>query len=69
MIPENSTFVWASSNPRAATIDQNGIATGVAPGVTIITARVGTGSRARRGQGTLQVVGGAVPQPGRPPTP
>src|SRR5271157_1612065 len=36
-----ATFAWSSSNPRAATIDQNGIATGVGPGVTIITARTG----------------------------
>ncbi|HVO34258.1 MAG TPA: Ig-like domain-containing protein [Gemmatimonadales bacterium] len=59
-----ATFDWSSSNPRAATIDQNGIATGVGPGVTIITARTGTGRYAKSGQATLQVVGeGAQPQP------
>jgi hypothetical protein len=59
-----ATFVWTSSNPRAATIDQNGIATGVGPGITIITARTGSGRYAKSGQATLQVMGeGAQPQP------
>ena len=59
-----ATFVWSSSNPRAATIDQNGIATSVGPGVTIITARTGTGRYAKTGQATLQVLGeGAQAQP------
>ncbi len=59
-----ATFVWSSSNPRAATIDQNGIATGVGPGVTIITARTGSGRYVKSGQATLQVMGeGAQPQP------
>jgi len=63
------TFVWTSSNPNAATIDQNGIATGIATGVTIITARVGTGSSAKSGRATLQVVRGTSPQPARRPAP
>jgi len=59
-----ATFVWQSSNLRAATIDQNGIATGVGPGVTIISARTGTGRYIKTGQATLQVVGeGSQPQP------
>jgi len=59
-----ATFVWSSSNPRAATIDQNGIATGVGPGVAIITARTGSGRYAKTGQATLQVLGeGAQAQP------
>ncbi len=66
-----ATFTWSSSNPRAATIDQNGIATGVGPGVTIITARTGTGRYVKSGQATLQVIGeGSQPQPqaaGQPP--
>jgi hypothetical protein len=59
-----ATFVWTSSNPRAATIDRDGIATGVGSGVTIISARNGSGSRAKTGQATLQViVEGGAPQP------
>lgn len=59
-----ATFVWSSSNPRAATIDRNGIATGVGPGVAIITARTGTGHYVKTGQATLQVLGeGSQPQP------
>ena len=59
-----ATFVWSSSNPRAATIDQNGIATGLAPGVAIITARTGSGRTAKSEQATLQVTGeGSAPQP------
>jgi hypothetical protein len=57
-----ATFEWSSSNPRAATVDQNGIATGVGPGVTIITARTGTGRYAKSGRATLQVLS-AGPQP------
>jgi hypothetical protein len=61
---ETATFVWSSSNPRAATIDQNGIATGVGPGVAIISARTGTGHYVKTGQATLQVLGeGTQPQP------
>ncbi len=59
----SDVFRWSSANPRAATIDQNGTATGVGPGVTIITARVGTGRGARVGQATLQV--GAATRPPR----
>jgi hypothetical protein len=37
-----STATWTSSNPSAATIDSSGLASGVAPGTTTITAAVGT---------------------------
>jgi Bacterial Ig-like domain (group 2) len=50
-------FAWSSSNPRAVTIDRYGVATGVAPGVTIIAARFGTGAHRKAGEATLQVVG------------
>lgn len=33
-----STVTWTSSNPAKATVDQNGLVTGVAAGTTIITA-------------------------------
>jgi hypothetical protein len=52
-----ATFFWASSNVNVATIDQNGIATGLSPGVTIITARSGRGTAAKSAQAILQVLG------------
>jgi hypothetical protein len=65
-----ATFVWTSSNPRAATIDQrSGIATGVGPGVAIITAQVATWPNAKSGQATLHVVASQQPQPARRPAP
>jgi len=66
----SAVFVWQSSNPAAATIDQNGIATGVAPGTTIITARVGAGAQAKSAKALLQVTtagpGARSPGPARP---
>jgi len=64
--------VWTSSNLRAATIDrETGIATGVAPGTTIITASYGRGRSVVREQATLTVTAaGAAPQPqANPSTP
>ena len=62
-----TAFHWRSSNPQYATIDDNGVATGVAPGTTQITARYGSGRSLKTSQQpvTLQVVGGegAAPQP------
>ncbi len=63
-------FVWSSGNPRVATIDQNGIATGVSGGQAVITARVGTGVRAKSGHATLTVTGEGPlipPAPTQPP--
>jgi hypothetical protein len=51
-----ATFTWTSSNQRAATVDQNGIATAVEQGVSIITARTGTGATAKSAQATIQVM-------------
>jgi uncharacterized protein YjdB len=51
----SAVFVWLSSNPAVATIDQNGIASGVTPGVTRITVRVGTAPQAKTAQARLQV--------------
>jgi len=62
-------FTWSSSNPRVATIDQNGFATGVAGGQAVITARVGTGARARSGHATLTVTGEGPPPQAQPPPP
>jgi uncharacterized protein YjdB len=56
-------FVWTSSNPRVATIDRNGIATGVANGQVVITARAGSGAQAKSGHATLTVSGGAPAAP------
>jgi hypothetical protein len=59
----NATFRWTSSNANAARMDQNGIATGVAPGVTIITARSGTGANAKLGQATIEVLAASSAMP------
>jgi hypothetical protein len=61
-----ATCVWRSSNPRAATVDSNGIATGVGVGTTIITARNGTGTTAKTATTTLSVVGAAPAGPAGP---
>src|SRR5574341_873548 len=36
-----ATINWATNNRTVATVDQDGTVTGVAPGVAVITARVG----------------------------
>jgi hypothetical protein len=56
-----ATCAFTSSNQRAATVDTNGIATGVGVGITIITARTGTGTTAKSATATLSVVGAAPP--------
>jgi len=73
IIASVTDFTWTSSNPRAATVDQNGNATGVGPGATIIRAIYGRGVHERRGDATLEVSApGAQPQPqaaAAPPAP
>ncbi len=65
-----ATFVWRTNNPRVATVDNNGMATGVGPGVAIITAVTGTGPAAKSGQATVQVAtAGAVTNQSEPPRP
>src|SRR2546427_9566777 len=56
-------IIWSSNNVNVAKVDNNGTVTGVASGVAIIEARVGT----RRGQAAIQVTGGSAPAP--PPGP
>lgn len=60
-------FTWVSNNAQVARVDNNGTVTGVAAGVTIIEARVGT----RKGQAAVQVMGGggAAPPPAQPTQP
>ena len=60
-----TSFTWSSSNPRVAKIDANGVATGLSPGVTLITARLGSGRSVKTSQpATLEVLGeSAAPQP------
>jgi hypothetical protein len=41
------SFTWVSSNPAAATVDANGLATAIASGNAVITARVSGGSFGR----------------------
>ncbi len=63
LVESATSFTWTSSNAHAS-IDQYGNATGVSAGVTIITARYGTGTRARTSQVTLTVTPpGTQPQP------
>jgi len=63
LIGEITDFHW-TSNSGHATIDQNGTATGVSAGVATITARYGTGARAKASQVTLTVTApGGQPQP------
>ena len=63
-----TSFVWRSSNPRVASIDAYGLATGLSPGVTLITARLGSGRSVKTSQpATLTVLGrraGPTPGPG-----
>src|SRR5437016_5487566 len=56
-------IIWSSNNINVAKVDNNGTVTGVANGVAIVEARVGT----RRGQTAVQVTGGSAPAP--PPGP
>src|SRR6266699_5283081 len=51
--------LWSSQNTQIARVDNNGTVTGVANGVAIIEAHVGS----RRGTAAVQVVGGAPPPP------
>ncbi len=39
---DDTTATWESSNPSVATVDANGLVTGVAEGTTVITAKVGS---------------------------
>jgi Tol biopolymer transport system component len=68
--------IWTSNNVNVARVDNSGTVTGIAGGVAIVEARVGT----RRGQAAVQVIGSGgavagppatgqnpVTQPGGPP--
>ena len=65
-----TTFTWRSSNLQVATVDENGVATGVGPGVAQITARYGSGRSLKVSQpATLEVLGEAgAPQPQAQPS-
>src|SRR3989475_7818404 len=52
-------IIWSSNNINVARVDNNGTVTGVANGVAIIEARVGS----RKGTAAVQVVGGTGPPP------
>ena len=41
----NKNVVWSSSNGAVATVDGNGVVTGVSPGTTVITAKTSSGSK------------------------
>ena len=51
-----TSFTWRSSNPRVATVDANGVATGLSPGITLITARIGSGRSVKTSQPATLVV-------------
>jgi uncharacterized protein YjdB len=55
-------FIWSSNSLVVARVDNNGTVTGVAAGVAIVEARVGS----RKGQAAVQVIGGG---PAPTPTP
>src|SRR2546426_860747 len=61
VIPTVRVF-WSSNNIQIARVDNNGTVTGVANGVAIIEARVGS----RKGTAAVQVVGGTGPPPPPP---
>ncbi|MEK7668470.1 MAG: Ig-like domain-containing protein, partial [Gemmatimonadota bacterium] len=50
-----ATFEWSSSNPAVVSIDRDGVATGIAPGIAIITVRTGRGAAAKTAQAPVQV--------------
>jgi TolB protein len=60
-------IIWSSNNVLVAKVDNGGTVTGVANGIAIVEARVGS----RRGQAAVQVTGGANPAqpPAAPPPP
>jgi len=59
-----STWTWSSSNSRIASVDQNGMVTGIAAGSATITVRAGTSRTAKSGHVTVQVISQeAQPQP------
>ena len=62
---EDVTYVWTSTNTGTAVIDREGVATGIAPGVTIITARIGTGAAARTSNRATLTVGSGTGPAGR----
>lgn len=58
------TVTWTSSNPAVATVDANGLATGVSPGTVTITAT----SDGRSGSATLVVFNNNTPPVAQPDT-
>ncbi len=67
---ESATFTWTSSNPRAAAVSADGIATAVGLGLTEVRAATGVGTARRVGTATLTVTaGGPSPFPQTDPPP
>lgn len=50
-----ATFKWQSSNSAVASINQEGIATAVSPGLAIITVSTGSGETAKSAQAPIEV--------------
>ena len=55
----NTTFVWSSFNTSVATVDGNGIVTGVSPGDAIVDARI-VGVAVTAGSASVTVVAPAA---------
>jgi uncharacterized protein YjdB len=53
-----ATFSWSSSNVNVVRVDAQGVATGVAPGVALVTVTAGSGSQRRSAQASVTVTAG-----------
>jgi hypothetical protein len=63
--PTSVVFVWKSSRTSTATVDQNGLVTGVSVGRITITAKAG----GKTGKSTITVTAAPPPPPPPPPPP
>ncbi len=64
--PENATnrdLIWTSSNPGVATVDSNGVVTGISPGTAIITVKTEDGTVESQIVVTIKPVVTPTPRP------
>ncbi len=67
--PENATnreLIWESSNPSVATVDDNGVVKGIAPGTTVVTVKTKDGTVV--GQVVVTITAEVTPTPTSTPT-
>ncbi len=62
-VVSGATFVWSSFNESVATVDSNGLVTGVAAGEAIVDARI-PGVAVTAGSASVSVVAAAAAPPG-----